>query len=277
MAKNVRLLIVHDIVQVGSYNICFATKEAITTEVSVLGGITLKPPCDKDALTDFLHRNELAFPCGTRTTVYRIEFQGVVYFSKAYQRVKKRNSYTVLYRNDEQEKFGLIEYFLFLHHKIIAVLKLLSPIPVTCKSHFNLSTTVLDTVSFLTPVVKTNPVECCFVKILYVNVCLLISTLFSMSVSFLLLLLLINKSTHHVWFFLSLILFICNYKCIKYMLLLYFNVLVLPFSHCLFLCVRNFAFRKSCVTVMCVRRRNMTLSPLALCIEEKFLWSRYPL
>ena len=112
-------------------------------------------------------------PCRPLTTVYRIEFQGVVYFSKAYQRVKKRNRYTVLYQNDEQEEFGLIEYFLFLHHKIIVVLKLLSPIPVTCKSHFNLSTTVLDTVSFLTPVVKTNTVECCFVED-FVRKCLFI-------------------------------------------------------------------------------------------------------
>lgn len=115
-------------------------------------------------ITDFLHKNDLAVPCGPLTTVYRVEFQGVVYFSRAYQRVKKRNSYTVLYRSGEQEKLGIIEYYLFLHHRIIAVLKLLSPISVTCKSHFDLNTTVLDNVSYLTPVVKTNTVECCFVE-----------------------------------------------------------------------------------------------------------------
>ena len=150
-------------------------KQAIAAEVGVLGGISLQTPmpCDAVALTNFLHKHELELPSGQLTRIYRIEFQGVIYYSRTYQRVKKRNSYTVLYQSDAQERFGIIEYFVFLHQKIIAVLKLLSPISVTCKDHFNLSTTVLDTVSFLTPVVKSNTVECCFVED-FVNKCLFI-------------------------------------------------------------------------------------------------------
>lgn len=152
-------------VNVHAISFCRITKQAVTAEVSILGGITFKVPLpsDADALTDFLHKNDLELPSGPLTTIYRIEFKGTVYFCRSYKRVKKRNSYTVLYLDDGQEKFAIIEYFVFIHHKVIALLKPLLPISITCKDHFNVSSTVLDSVLVLTPIVKSNVVKCCFV------------------------------------------------------------------------------------------------------------------
>ena len=115
-----------------------APKQVIASDITVLGGVTLKTPLptDADALSDFLLNYELCLPPGPLTTIYRVEFQGVTYYSRAYERVKKRNSYTVMYCSNGQERFGIIEYFLFLHNKVFAVLKLLIPITTTCKNHF---------------------------------------------------------------------------------------------------------------------------------------------
>lgn len=62
---------------------------------------------------------------------------------------------------------------MFVHHKVIAVLKPLLPISITCKNHFNLNSTVLDSVSVLTPVVKSSIVKCCLVES-FIKKCLFI-------------------------------------------------------------------------------------------------------
>ena len=82
-------------------------------------------------------------------TLYRVELRGNV----QYQRVKKRNTYTVVYLDNEgQNRFALIENFVFIHKKIIAILTALSPLPIICKEKFGILTTALDNVSFLTRV-----------------------------------------------------------------------------------------------------------------------------
>ena len=82
-------------------------------DITVLGGVTLKTPLptDADALSDFLLNYELRLPPGPLTTIYRVEFQGVTYYSRAYERVKKRNSYTVMYCSNGQERFGIIDSY----------------------------------------------------------------------------------------------------------------------------------------------------------------------
>ena len=59
---------------------CRITNQAVTAEVSILGGITLKVPLpsDADALAHLLHKNDLELPSGPLTTIYRIEFKGTV-------------------------------------------------------------------------------------------------------------------------------------------------------------------------------------------------------
>ena len=72
-------------------------------------------------------------------TVYRIELDGSLYYSRQYERVTKRNSYTIQYHNcDSQLQFGFIECFGFLQDKILAVL---TPIIVseTTYQYFNLT------------------------------------------------------------------------------------------------------------------------------------------
>lgn len=71
--------------------------------------------------------------------MYRLEIQGTVYYSGQYKRVKKRNSYTIVYVDKRRSKtIAFIEYFVFIHQKVIAILKPLLPmhVHVSCKEHF---------------------------------------------------------------------------------------------------------------------------------------------
>ena len=56
-------------------------KQAVTSEVNVLGGVCLKPalPSVIQALTEFLQENGLEMPPGPLTTVYKVELRGNVY------------------------------------------------------------------------------------------------------------------------------------------------------------------------------------------------------
>ena len=51
---------------------------------------------------------------------------GVKYYSQAYTRVTKRNSYTVCYKDGGATHYGLIKYFLSLPNQSVAVLNKLS-------------------------------------------------------------------------------------------------------------------------------------------------------
>ena len=46
---------------------------------------------------------------GSITTFYRLELKGTILYSRQYQRVKKRNSYTISYHDVDGSK--LIDYF----------------------------------------------------------------------------------------------------------------------------------------------------------------------
>ena len=82
---------------------------------------------------------------------YQIEFQRVI----CIQTCPKKNHHLPLRWR------GNIEYFLVVKHK---VMKSFVPISTTCQDHFGLNTSVLDSVSLLIPVVKTNSFVCCFVE-----------------------------------------------------------------------------------------------------------------
>ena len=140
--------------------------QRVTSEVRVLGGVSQKVllPSVLQSLSTFLNACGLDFPPGPYTTVYRAEVRGVEYYSRAYQRVKKRNSYTISYSDNGTKKFAFIEYFVHLQQRVIAVLKPLSPLQVTCKDHFGLTTAVLDSSVFITPVNIENTIEICFAE-----------------------------------------------------------------------------------------------------------------
>ena len=121
-------------------------------------------PSVKEALEDLLGRNNMELPSATLTVTYRAECQGITYYSRQYTRVKKRNSYTVMYMDSGVKHFGLIEYFAFVQQRLIAILNPLIPVRTSCKQHFHLSTDVLDTLSFIIPVARMDSVKCCFVE-----------------------------------------------------------------------------------------------------------------
>ena len=101
------------------------------------------------------------------TALYRIQFRGTVFYSRQYGRVKKRNSYTIMYydRTNQCKKFAAIEYFLYIKKRIIAVLKPLCPAPCgSCKDHFDLCTSIVDTLSFLHPVSFEDGCVVCFAE-----------------------------------------------------------------------------------------------------------------
>lgn len=147
--------------------VCRINKQAVTSEVNVLGGVTLQValPSIIHALAEYLRTHNLVLAPGQLVTMYRIEIRGTIYYSRQYQRVKKRNSDTIIYMDQNNlNKFALIEYFVYIHQRVIAVLKPLIPLYACCKEHFNLSTTIVDDVSFLNPVTIGDSYSFCFAE-----------------------------------------------------------------------------------------------------------------
>ena len=96
------------------------------------------------------------------TTFYRLELKGTVLYSRQYQRVQKRNSYTISYHDvDGSKKYAFIDYFVYVYNRVVSVLIPLHPIQTTCKDHFKLS---LDAVRHITTVQTQNSVCVCFTE-----------------------------------------------------------------------------------------------------------------
>lgn len=109
------------------------------------------------AIADCLEKEGLTLPDGPLTTMYRAEIKKNVYYSKQYERVKKRNSFTICYNNyDNAKSYGFIECFICVHNAPIAILQPIHPLPTTCKDHFNISTSCLDSVSHIIPMSVTS-------------------------------------------------------------------------------------------------------------------------
>ena len=68
---------------------------------NVLGGVTLKvlAPDVHILLTNLFSADDEPVPLGSITTFYRLQLKGTVLYSRQYQRVKKRNSYTISYHD----------------------------------------------------------------------------------------------------------------------------------------------------------------------------------
>ena len=70
---------------------------------------------------------------------FKLQFKGQMFFAQQYRRVKKRNSYTVLYTRSTQKHFGKILYFLLVQQKPVAVLQRYHILDGGAKKHFSLS------------------------------------------------------------------------------------------------------------------------------------------
>ena len=77
--------------------------------------------------------------CGVEVNVasrfLRASVKQVEYYSLEYKRLKTRNSYTVFYQAGEQDRFGLIHYFLSLPDQTLAVVQQLTPTSNYCYPH----------------------------------------------------------------------------------------------------------------------------------------------
>ena len=63
----------------------------------------------------------------TASAFFRATINGETYYSRAYDRARVRNSYTVEYIDNERHKFGYIEYFISLKAHTAAVITPLTP------------------------------------------------------------------------------------------------------------------------------------------------------
>ena len=61
--------------------------------------------------------------CGRIETFYRLKLREEMFFSQRYIRVKKRNSYTILYKKETMLRFGLIVLFLSINRTPVALVQ----------------------------------------------------------------------------------------------------------------------------------------------------------
>lgn len=104
----------------------------------MVGGVAIKTfaPDILSAVTHCVLEEGLGgLPDGALTTIYRVEIDGILYYSKQYERVSKRNSYIPSYQQSSEEKkcFGFIECFIYVHNNVIAVVKSINVLPDTHK------------------------------------------------------------------------------------------------------------------------------------------------
>ena len=133
--------------------------QTLSSEVNVLGGVSLRVLL-LHALKECLFCNGTSVLPGPLKTVYRVEVRGKLYYSRQYQRVKKRNSFTVAYLDcNGLNKF---EYFVFVCEQVIAVFTPLTPLSVSSKNDWYHRFSIGQ--CFLSLSVKNNSVECCFVQ-----------------------------------------------------------------------------------------------------------------
>ena len=143
------------------FSVCRVIRQEVTPGVSILGGLSQKVlvPADVEALSKYLSARGLNVPPNPHTTLYRINFRGHTYYSSQYERVKKRNSYTIAYLDNGVRKYASIKYFLYTCQKVLAVLNPLLPLELTFSETFGLHT-ALSSQSFI-PVRVADKIELC--------------------------------------------------------------------------------------------------------------------
>ena len=126
-----------------------------------MGGTTLLfiDPTVIERVNEFLgHLDTGGMSCNPARRVrvlYRVEISRQLYSSAHYNRVKRRNTYTVMYmKNDGIDTFGLIQYYILVAEKIvlaiiITIIKRLERLSISCVEHFQLTSAALDSVSCL--------------------------------------------------------------------------------------------------------------------------------
>ena len=131
-------------------------KQPLTGSTAIVGGTTLLfiDPTVIERVNEFLgHLGTGGMSCNPARRVrvlYRVEISRQLYSSAHYNRVKRRNTYTVMYTNDGIDTFGLIQYYILVADKIVlAIIERLERLSISCVEHFQLNSAALDSVSCL--------------------------------------------------------------------------------------------------------------------------------
>lgn len=128
---------------------CRVKRQHLHDDVYALGGISVTT-LDVQAL----HQVNLWLCAHGRDPVngavqvfYRLLLRQQVYFSSCYGRVRRRNSFTILYKDSSSSsQLGLIRLFLYISPHTMVVVERLQRLAVTCRQHFLLQTDALDLV-----------------------------------------------------------------------------------------------------------------------------------
>ena len=137
-------------------------RQQVTEDIYIIGGASLLSlPDTLIGCTNQHLRYNGAMSCQEFIKVqvfYRAEKQNTVFYSAQYKRVKKRNSYVVLYRGrDGENKFGIIQYFFVLHtfSMPLVAMKVLKPSATSLHDHFQVTEPTIDNISpFVIPVTE---------------------------------------------------------------------------------------------------------------------------
>ena len=82
------------------------------------------------------------------TIAYRLAKGNAVFYSSTYKRIKKRNSYTVVFQEDSGcAAYGQILFFVSVSNNVFVFVSKFEVLCVTCQSHFGLSHDSLDKLS----------------------------------------------------------------------------------------------------------------------------------
>ena len=111
---------------------------------------------------------------------YRVEVNGILIYSAQYGRVKKRNSYTIAYRDiNSVLQYGLVQYYIIASDDLIlALIQSLCPTAMPYQKEFQLTTDAMNSVPAAALPVKVDPnfplvvtsVECIQQKCLLIDV-----------------------------------------------------------------------------------------------------------
>ena len=131
-------------------------KQLLDSQHAIVGGmsVTTLTPDEKQFLSSRYMIQCAGNIPDTVQTFYRLQRGNSMFYSKRYGKVKKRNSYTVLFKNTaSKEQFGQILYFLLIGNLPFAMLQPFA-IHTTATDHFNLpqpDCTPLNSKLFIVP------------------------------------------------------------------------------------------------------------------------------
>lgn len=106
----------------------------MSVDTALIGGTRMKklPTAVIDLSNRYLiHKQRQALSQDMVQVFYRVEVHGQTFYSSEYSRVKRRNTYPVLYKDAHDElKFGQVQYYFIADQRAKLVLAVIKQLPV---------------------------------------------------------------------------------------------------------------------------------------------------